>query len=154
MQDKVEGVVEAPIPQNVSKLRAFLGTINYYGPFISDLSTLLPPLNNLLKSGVEWEWSAKWQAAFSEVKKWLCSAPVLAHYNPRVPLILATDASPCRVAAVLSHRFSDGSERPIAFASYTASEKNYSQIDREALSNSLMGLRNFIPLWTEIYSCH
>lgn len=144
IKDKVQGVMDAPAPQNVSELRSFLGTVNYYSTFIPDLSTKLAPLNNLLKSDSQWNWSKKCEEAFDKIKKCLCSAPVLAHYNPKLPLIVATDASPYGVAAVLSHRYSDKSERPIAYASRTlsASEKNYSQIDREALA-IVFGIRRF-----------
>ena len=51
--------------------------------------------------------------------------------------MLAADASAYEVGAVISHKFPDGSERPVAFASRTlsASEKNYVQVEKEALSD-------------------
>lgn len=55
-------------------------------------------------------------------------------FNPQYPLILATDASPHGLSAVLSYTLPNGVERPIAFASRTLSnaEKNYSHIIKEA----------------------
>ncbi|XP_041674675.1 uncharacterized protein K02A2.6-like isoform X1 [Drosophila eugracilis] len=57
-------------------------------------------------------------------------------YDPSLPLLLATDASSTGIGAVLSHRLTNGNERPIAYASRTLSqaELKYSPIDKEALA--------------------
>ena len=74
--------------------------------------------------------------AFQNAKKALTSSPVLMHYDPALPVSLATDASAYGVGAVISHTLPDGAERPIAFASRTLifSESHYAQIEKEALS--------------------
>ena len=84
----------------------------------------------------EWKWADQCEAAFKDINMCLGSAPVLAHYDSDLPLVVTCDASPYGVASVLSHRYEDGSERPITYASctLTESEKNYAQIDREALA--------------------
>ena len=41
-------------PSNGQQLRAFLGLVYYYGRFISQLSTITHPLNQLLKKGTRW----------------------------------------------------------------------------------------------------
>jgi len=133
---KVKAVRNAPTPKNKHELRSFLGVVHYYGKFIPQLSTLLHPLNEMLQAGKPWSWTPNCEKAFLAVKEKLSQAPILAHYDPAVPLRLAGDASAYGVGAVLSHVYPDGTERPIAYASRTlnASERNYPQLEKEALS--------------------
>ena len=66
----------------------------------------------------------------------LSEAPILAHFDPKLPLCLAGDASAYGIGAVISHKYPNGEERPIVYASRTlsSSERNYAQLEREALS--------------------
>ena len=99
--DKVEAFHMAPAPQDVSQLKSFLGLVNYYGKFLPDLSSVLAPLYSLLQKGTEWKWGADQQTAFAEVKRLLTSDCLLAHYDPDKELLLACDASPYGLGAVL-----------------------------------------------------
>ena len=47
--EKVQAIKEAPVPQNVSQLRVFLGLVNYYNNFIPQTASLLTPLYKLLE---------------------------------------------------------------------------------------------------------
>ena len=136
LKTKIQAIVDAPRPENVSQLRSFLGLLNYYQRFLPDLATTLHPLNNLLHKGTKFDWCTDCQAAFKKVKNLIASDQVLTHYDPRLPVRLASDASPYGIGAVLSHVYPTGEERPIAFASrtLTQAEKGYSQIDKEALA--------------------
>ena len=143
-QEKVDAVVNAPRPENIQQVRSFLGLVNYYHKFLPNLATTLNPLNRLLEQGKPWKWTAECEEAFVSVKKLIASDIVLTHYDPERPLRLACDASSVGVGAVLSHVMEDGSERPIAFASHTLTkaERNYSQIDKEALA-LVWGVKTF-----------
>ena len=136
MPAKVDAIQQAPVPENVSQLRSFLGLVNYYARFLPNLSTTLHPLNALLQKGTAWRWTAACHQAFDKVKGQIASDLVLTHFNPALPLRLASDASPYGIGAVMSHVLPNGTERPIAFASRTLStaERNYAQIDKEALA--------------------
>lgn len=144
--EKVEAVQSAPAPQDISQLKSFIGLVNYYGKFLPDLSTVLSPLYRLLRKEDKWCWGKEQQTAFEKVKSLLTSDRLLVHYDPDQELILACDASPYGVGAVLSHRGEDGQEKPIAFASRTLAkaEKNYSQLEKEGLA-IVFGVKKFHP---------
>ena len=141
---KLEAIVHAPEPRNIQELRSFLGLLNYYGKFIPNLATIIHPLNNLLQHNCKWQWTSECSEAFQEAKKALTTSQVLVHYDPTLPLSLAGDASAYGIGAVISHTLPDGSERPIAFASRTlsSSERNYAQLEKEALS-LIYGVKKF-----------
>ena len=140
---KTKAILEMPAPQDVAQLRSFLGMVQYYAKFLPDLATVLAPLHRLLKKGAKWTWSQKENQCFESIKKMLMEDKVLTHYDPDLPLIMASDSSSYGLGAVLSHRMPDGSEKPIAFASRSLSntEKKYAQIE-EALS-LVWGVKKF-----------
>ncbi len=149
---KLDAITKAPAPRNITELRSFLGLINYYGRFIPNLSTLLHPLNNLLRRETPWKWSEECAKAFRQAKEKIVSLNVLVHYDQSFPILLAGDASAYGVGAVISHVMKDGQERPIAFASRTLlpRERNYSQVEKEALS-LIFGVNKF---HLYLYGCH
>ena len=91
--DKVRAVQKAPIPQDVSQLKSFVGLVNYYGKFLPDLSNLLAPLYRLMQKDTKWSWGAEQARAFREVKTLLTSDCLLVHFDPDQELLLACDAS-------------------------------------------------------------
>ena len=99
------------------------------------MSVKLAPLYHLLKKGVKWQWNKQHATAFAAAKGALQDDTLLVHYDSTRPLVLACDASPYGLGAVLSHIMDDGHERPVAYASrtLTSAEKNYSQLEKEAL---------------------
>ena len=70
------------------------------------------------------------QKSFNDLKSYIVNETQLAYYQDNLQLILATDASPFDIGAVISHVYPDGAEKPIAFASQTLdkAQLNYNQI--------------------------
>ena len=118
--------------------------VNFQAQFVAGLSSLASPLYALLSSTQVFRWSAECDKAFAAVKTAFTQAPCLVQFNPEILLVLAADASPYGVGAVLMHSFPDGSHRPITFASQTLSvhQRRYSQLDKEALA-IIFGLECF-----------
>ena len=137
--EKVKAVTEYPRPQNLEELRRFLGMINYLARYLTHLTEVIYPLQNLLKKDVSWTWSESQEHAFQTVKQMIVKSPVLAFYDPEKELTLENDASEYGLGSVLTQ---DG--KPVAFASrsLSCSEKNYAQIEKEMLA-VVYGLEKF-----------
>ncbi len=101
--EKVSAIMNAPEPTDVLQLRQFIGLIMYYARFINNHAQLLSPLYDLLRKDVEWTWGEREQQAYKAAKGAVTNNNVLAHFDPRLPIMLACDASPDGVACCLSH---------------------------------------------------
>ena len=92
--------------------------VNHYSKFLKCLADSSTPLNNLLKKDVSWEWTQIHQNSFGKIKQALTTTTVLAHFDPDISIGLACDASAVGIGAVIYHKYSDGSERPIAYVCF------------------------------------
>ena len=136
LPEKVQAIQHAPTPKNVTELKSYLGLLTYFGKFLPNLSTCLAPFYKLLSKHEKCEWSSEQERAFQESKDLLTSSQLLVHFDPKLPLLLACDASAYGIGAVLAHTMPDGSEKPIGYASRTlnSAEQNYSWLEKEGLS--------------------
>ena len=145
---KVAAIVDAPNPHDVSQLKSLLGLVNYYGKSLLNLSTTLAPLYKLLRQGAKCSGKrtncSEEPTALAKVNEALQSPNLLVHFNSSKPLVLACDASPVGVGAVLSHRLDDETEKPISYVYRTlsAAERKYSQLDKEALA-IIFGVKHY-----------
>ena len=131
---KLQAIEEAPSPKNVEELRSFIGLLTYYARFLPHMATLLSPLYSLLHKDKKWQWTRQEETAFQAAKGTLKSS-LLIHFDNKKEVLVACDASPYGLGAVLSHPTPEG-DRPVAFASrsLTKAEQNYSHLEKEALA--------------------
>lgn len=142
---KVQAILNSPDPTDITGVKRFLGMVNYYRNFIPNASAIMNPLHDLLRADTKWVWGPRQREAVQLVKRELASERVLAHFEPSAQLVLTVDAGPAGLGAVLAQRDATaGTERPLAYASrsLSVSEKNYSQIQKEATA-IIFGIKRF-----------
>lgn len=126
--EKVRAIMEIPEPRNKKELQRFMGTVNYLGKFISNLSGINQPLRQLLEKNVEWHWEDSQKKSFNELKKAITTAPVLQFYDENEDVLLSVDSSKDALGACILQN-----GHPVAYASraLNKSEQNYAQIEKE-----------------------
>ena len=103
------------------------------------------PLCNLERKDTPFQWTAKCQQSFNDIKERLTSAPILAHPRFDQPFILDMDACEVGLGAVLT-QVQAGAERVIGYAARALSkpERNYSTTRKELLA-MVWGMEHFEP---------
>jgi transposase InsO family protein len=133
--ERTKAIEEMSPPENISKLRRFLGMINQLGKFSCNLAELSQPLRELLKKDRTWVWGKAQEEAFLRVKEEFCKSTVLSLYNPNAATKISADASSYGLGAVLLQEH-DSAWKPVAYASrsMTKTETRYAQVEKEALA--------------------
>uniref|UniRef100_A0A1Y1L0V4 RNA-directed DNA polymerase n=1 Tax=Photinus pyralis TaxID=7054 RepID=A0A1Y1L0V4_PHOPY len=143
--DKVEAILNLPIPKGIKDLRRILGMISWYRRFLPNFAHLTAPLTRLTGKNIKFIWSDECNEAFRQIKELLISAPVLSCPDFTLPFIIQCDASGFGLGAVLTQPHSEG-ERIVAFISRSLNknERNYSATERECLA-VLWSIERFRP---------
>lgn len=135
---KVAAMVNFPQPSNTTEIKRFVGMCSWYRRFVPHFSSLVAPINDLIKSkkkGNKIFWTAKAEDAFLKIKQALVTAPILSSPDFSRKFIIQCDASDAGLGCVLTQE-QDGEEKVIAFASRSLSscERKYSVTERECLA--------------------
>jgi len=80
---KVKKIKKAHIPTEPSELKSFLGMLSSYGKFMTNLSSTLEPLHELLRKNTRWKWKSKQQEGFKKAKNRLRSSYVQIPFAPK-----------------------------------------------------------------------
>ena len=140
---KVDAIFRMVAPTSVRGVRTFLGMTSYYRRYIFRYASVAEPLNALLKKDTPFQWNDVHQRSFNELKRLLCEAPIMSHFDPELPVEIHTDASAYGVGAVCVQR-QNGEERVIAYASKTLNkaQRNYGATELEVLA-VVFGIEKF-----------
>ncbi|UYV63270.1 K02A2.6-like, partial [Cordylochernes scorpioides] len=129
--NKIDKLITFKRPEDKKSLQRIMGLYNYLGKFIPNLAASTSNIRGILRKNVVWHWGPKQDGEFDHIKECVRNAPSLAHFDKSKMLILQCDASNDAMGAALLQE-----DRPLAFASasFSDSQKQYSQIEKELLS--------------------
>lgn len=133
----VRAVREWPPPNNLKRLRAFLGLAGYLRKFVRNYAAIARPLTDLTRDATPWVWGEEQQTAFDTLKQAITTAPVLVPFDHGKPVIMETDACDHAVGAVLlQDTGDDAGPHPVAYLSkrLSGAEERYPVHERELLA--------------------
>ncbi|XP_073005659.1 uncharacterized mitochondrial protein AtMg00860-like [Typha latifolia] len=114
--NKIQSIVDWPLPKTTKELRGFLGLTGYYRRFMVNYGKVAAPLTALLWKGA-FTWMDKAREAFEAWKKAMISAQILALVDFSKPFNIECDASGVYVGVVLMQE-----SRHVAYMSKALSE--------------------------------
>ena len=134
-QSKIQAIVDWPIPQDVTQVRAFLGTCGVFRIFIKGYTLVACPLINLTRKDVPFEFGPSQLCAMELLKEAIVNSPALVpiNYESDNPVILAVDSCANGTGYILFQKGDDGKRYPSRFGSITFNdrESRYSQAKLE-----------------------
>ncbi|XP_010419143.1 PREDICTED: uncharacterized protein LOC104704812 [Camelina sativa] len=130
---QISAIINLPSPRNTREVQRLTGRIAALNRFISRSTDKCLPFYQLLRGNKRFEWDEKCESAFSELKDYLSSPPVLAKPEQGETLYLYIAISSSVVSGVLV-REDCGEQHPIFYVSKTldGSELRYLTLEKLA----------------------
>ena len=134
-KEKVQGVIEWPVPKNVKDVQKFLRLANYYKWFVKNFAKIVRLLYEMTRKENKWNWGERQQKAFEELKERFTTELVLVTLDLDKEIRVEADASDFTMEGVLSMKCEDERWRPMAYISKSLNkaERNYEIHNKEML---------------------
>jgi hypothetical protein len=151
---KIQDVLSWEVPKNVMEVRSFLGLLGYYRRFIKGFSKFSKPMTELLRRDKKFEWSAKCESSFQELKRRITTTPILVMTDMEKQFTIYCDASGQGLGCVLMQ---DGHVVAYASRQLRKHEEHYPthNLELAAVVHALKLWRHYlIGKICEVYSDH
>ena len=140
-KEKLQGVLDFPLPTTTTKLQSFLGLTTYFRDHVLDMSKLERPLRDMLKAKankkhISLTWDDSTRKAFKDLQQAVWNCATLFFYDNTLPVFLHTDACDTGIGAYLFQLDRDGKELPIGFMSQALhdAQLRWSTFEQEAFA--------------------
>ena len=140
-KEKLQGVLDFPLPTTTTKLQSFLGLTTYFRDHVKDMTKLERPLRDMLKAKankkhVQLTWDDDSHKAFKTLQHAVWNCATLFFYDNTLPVYLHTDACDTGIGAYLFQLDRDGKEQPIGFMSQALhdAQLRWSTFEQEAFA--------------------
>ena len=135
-KEKVQRVIEQPVPKSVKDVQKILGLANYYRRFVKDFAKIARLLHKMTRKENKWSWGEKQQKAFEKLKERFTTEPVLVTPDLDKEMRVEADVSDFATGEVLSMKCEDEKQRPVVYISKSLNEaeRNYKIYDKEMLA--------------------
>jgi hypothetical protein len=90
--EKIKAIMVWSAPQNVKKIKYFMGLVKCYRRFIKEFSNIFYPITSLQRKGKKFIWSTKCEANFQQLKHLLTNATILKIEDIENVFLVCTDA--------------------------------------------------------------
>ncbi|KAL0246062.1 hypothetical protein GEMRC1_007278 [Eukaryota sp. GEM-RC1] len=98
-QDRINAILDIPIPTNIHELRSFIGSINYIRDWLPNISK---------------RWTPKHTKCFKDIKELIANSISLDLPQPNEALIISTDASEYAVSGVIWRQLTPSDSQSIS----------------------------------------
>ena len=112
--DKIQAIMELALPKTIKEVQSLTDKVAALNRFVSKATDKCLPFFHTLKKS--FEWMAKYQQEFKDLKAYLSSPPLLSSSKPGEELFLYLAVSPATINAALV-REENEVQRPVYFTS-------------------------------------
>eukprot|EP01129_Flabellula_baltica_P005313 TRINITY_DN1914_c0_g1_i2.p1 TRINITY_DN1914_c0_g1~~TRINITY_DN1914_c0_g1_i2.p1 ORF type:complete len:1713 (-),score=246.34 TRINITY_DN1914_c0_g1_i2:39-5177(-) len=141
--EKVSTITSYDVPDSKSKLKNFLGVLNYFRKFIPEYATRSRHLYDATRHDCKFKWTAEMTEEFMDLKAAMANEPILALPDLDERFFVETDWSKYGVGGIL-YQYENDMKRPIEYFSKKMknAELNYSAYAGECYA-ILLALRKW-----------